>query len=41
MASDLSTTGSIAIHLVNTFPGLPAGVSGNLVLIVDMEAKME
>ncbi len=36
MASDLSTTGSIATHLAEVFNGLPAGVSGNLVLISDM-----
>ncbi len=36
MADDLSTTGSIATHLAEVFPDLPAGVSGNLVLITDM-----
>lgn len=32
----LSTIGSIAIHLGEIFPGLPEGVSGNLVIISDM-----
>ncbi len=32
----LSTIGSIAIHLGEIFPGLPDGVSGNLVIISDM-----
>lgn len=36
MADDLSTTGSIATHLAEVFPDLPAGVSGNLVIISDM-----
>ena len=36
MANDLSTIGSIATHLVEVFPGLPDGVSGNLVIISDM-----
>ena len=32
----MSTLGSIAIFLNNIYPGIPAGVSGNMVLIVDM-----
>ena len=36
MANDLSTIGSIAIYLVDIFPGLSAGVSGNMVLTVDL-----
>ena len=34
--SSLSTVGSIAYHLFEIFPGLPDGVSGNLVIIADM-----
>jgi hypothetical protein len=34
--SSLSTIGSIAIHLYEVIPSLPAGVSGNLVVIADM-----
>ena len=34
--SSLSTIGSIAFHLFEIFPGLPAGISGNLVIIADM-----
>jgi hypothetical protein len=36
MAESLSTIGSIATHLVNTIVGLSAGISGNLLPIVDM-----
>ncbi len=36
MASDLSTTGSIAIFLHDLYPGMSAGVSGNLVIISDL-----
>lgn len=35
MADSLSTIGSIASYLFETFPNLPAGVSGNLVIISD------
>ena len=34
--TSLSTLGSIAFHLFEIFPGLPAGISGNLVIIADM-----
>ena len=36
MADDLSTTGSIAIFLLDQYPGVSAGVSGNMVIMVDM-----
>ena len=36
MADSLNGIGSIALHLFNVFPGLPAGISGNLILIADM-----
>ncbi|MCH7535024.1 MAG: hypothetical protein IH948_04660 [Bacteroidetes bacterium] len=37
MAPDsLKTIGSLAIHLNDIFPGLPDGVSGNLLIISDM-----
>ncbi len=36
MANSLSTIGSIAIHIVETISALPAGVSGNMVEIVDL-----
>ncbi len=36
MASDLSTTGSIATFLFNSYPGMSNGVSGNLVIIADI-----
>lgn len=36
----LSTIGSIATHIAEDFPDLPAGVSGNLVEMVDM-ARVE
>jgi len=32
----LDTIGSIAIHIVESFDNLPAGVSGNMIEIVDM-----
>lgn len=34
--SSLSTIGSMAYFLYETMPGLPEGVSGNLVIITDM-----
>lgn len=36
MANSLNTIGSIASHIALTFEGLPNGVSGNLIPIVDM-----
>jgi len=36
MADSLISIGSIATHLIEVFPGLPAGVSGNLVIISDL-----
>lgn len=36
MADTLNTIGSIATFLANTLPDLSAGISGNLVPIVDM-----
>jgi len=36
LANNLSTIGSIATHLINVFPGLPVGISGNLVIIADL-----
>lgn len=36
MADSLSTIGSIATFLFNSYPNLSAGVSGNLVIISDM-----
>ena len=35
MADSLSTIGSIATFLASTYSDLPAGISGNLVIIVD------
>ena len=36
MADSLNCIGSIANFLYNNFPGLPVGISGNLVIIADM-----
>lgn len=36
MADSLSTIGSIATFLADTFVGLPAVVSGNLIIIADL-----
>lgn len=36
MADNLSTIGSLATFLLEVFPGIPVGVSGNLVIISDM-----
>lgn len=36
MAQTLSTIGSIALFLSNTYPDLPAGISGNLIIFADL-----
>jgi hypothetical protein len=36
MAENLNSIGSIAVHILESFNNVPAGVSGNMIEIVDM-----
>jgi hypothetical protein len=39
MAEDLSSIGSIAVHILENFNNIPIGVSGNMIEIVDQNRQ--